>query len=756
VKRTFTLASDYLRAVIRFFCFSLLFCFGFGVQTASGQKAKEYIALGDRAWQEENWALAHHYYKEAYVIDSLNFEFGVKYAEGLRMIRDYSEALRLYDKVYKKDKGKLFPEGLFHLASMQKIDGDYREALRNFKKAQKFFIKDKQGYYYGRAEAEIAACTFAINARYDTTLIILDRPDGVNSGESELSPWFAYDRLWFASYPPDSREPRAEERIRIMASVKKDSLSFLKPEPAEPLSAKGDHLANLSFHPNGKRVYFSRCPAGGNCEIWTAEFDGKKFSDAKAVKGVNGAHNSTMPAFALISGKEVLFLASDRPGGRGKLDIYWAMAKSETEFELPVNAGSEINTEENEVSPFYADGVLWFSSDGHAGFGGLDIFKSTGKPRDFSKPENVGPPINSSLNDLYYFYAPEEKTGYFSSNRERSRGSTCCNDIFRFRYADSLKTETAEDPYASLESLNKYLPVTLYFHNDEPNPRTKDTVSTITYGKSYDDYLKLRDKYEKEVSKGLSGDAREDAVMDVEEFFDFYVKKGMSDLDRFAELLLPELEKGTDIELIVKGFASPRAKSDYNLNLTKRRISSLEKHLKVWRNGILLPYFNGTASSGATLEIVFVPFGEYRADQNVTDELGDERGSIYSRGARMERKIEIQSVQRAKDETELCIQSPAFAIDLGRISASESQSFSFILKNCGSASIVVEEVQTPCDCTSADILDREIKPGRAGEISVRFSAERIKPGIFSRTVLVYFSGHESPRELTIMGEVIVE
>lgn len=756
----FPLSEPYIRGLVKIGSVHIILIGSLlviGTHT-NAQKAKDYLKLGDASWAESDWAMAHHYYGEAFKIDSLNFDFGVKYAEATRMVRDYEEAARLYAKLYQKDKGKLFSEGLFWLATMQKHLGDYKEAMRNFKKAQKQHIKNKEGYPYRKCEKEIAACTFALNSRFDTSAVRVHRPDDLNTSESELSPWFTTGgQLFFASYPFSSDKPKGSERIQLYQSLQTDSLAYSIPEVLSGLPADA-HLANLSIHPDGTRVYFSKCPPGGNCEIWTGLLGATAISDAQPVKGIDSEANNTMPHFAVIDGKGVLFFASDRPGGQGKFDLWWAMAKSETEFEPAANCGPEINSTDQELSPFYASDALYFSSDWHEGYGGLDLFKSPGKPRHFSMPENLGPPFNSSLNDLYYTYDKTRQTGWFASNRisEKSQsGTACCNDLYRFWYTDSLLKDEPENPYASLENLNKYLPVTLYFHNDEPNPRTRDTVSTFTYGQSYEAYLKLRSTYEKEMTRNLSSEEREEAIFEVDEFFDLTVQKGMSDLQKFSALLLIELEKGTDITLMVKGFASPRAKSDYNLKLTQRRISSLEKQLKAWQNGALLSYFNKTAASGGTLQITAVPFGEYRADQAVSDEQGDEKSSIYSRGARLERKIEIQSVQRNREEDGPCLESPAFAVDLGKINKNDTVTFSFTLKNCGRDTLVLAEVLSPCECTLARSGFERLAPGRAGVVDIQFTPARIN-GVFSRQVMIRFEGYEEPRELVIMGEAYSE
>jgi outer membrane protein OmpA-like peptidoglycan-associated protein len=100
------------------------------------------------------------------------------------------------------------------------------------------------------------------------------------------------------------------------------------------------------------------------------------------------------------------------------------------------NLGSTINTSQDEITPFYHEGSksLYFSSNGHANVGGFDIFVSEGKEKDWKTPVNIGLPINSSVDDIYYSLHTDNKTGYFVSNRAGGfnlKSETCCDDIYK-------------------------------------------------------------------------------------------------------------------------------------------------------------------------------------------------------------------------------------------------------------------------------------------------------------------------------------
>lgn len=124
-----------------------------------------------------------------------------------------------------------------------------------------------------------------------------------------------------------------------------------------------------------------------------------------------------------------LFFVSDMPGGIGETDIYVCEVFEDGKLNSPVNLGPKINTVGREMFPYYSNGMLYFSSEGHYGFGGLDVFESKHNGKDFSYPKNLGEPINSNKDDFSYIIDSELKTGYFSSNRDMGKGD---DDIYYF------------------------------------------------------------------------------------------------------------------------------------------------------------------------------------------------------------------------------------------------------------------------------------------------------------------------------------
>ena len=401
--------------------------------------------------------------------------------------------------------------------------------------------------------------------------------------------------------------------MRLFKASKQNGVWKSDEKLKEKINAPGFHIANGTLNPKQNTFYYTQCNKQYHCIIKAVAYQNGHWGMPYEIKSINmDEYTSTQPHVAEIGGKEVIFFSSNRPGGSGKLDIWFAQKNNHGIFQKPVNAGNQINSIDDEITPFYhsKDTALYFSSNWHEGLGGFDIFKSKTDLNTFNKPKNLGYPINTSTNDFYY--AINNKTTLLTSNRIGSfakKGETCCNDIYIYEIPDTLETSS----YTSLEELQKYLPVKLYFHNDEPDPRTTATLTNQNYFDTYQAYFKLLNTYQKAYAKGLKGNEKEDALFDIADFFEEDVKKGVADLSRFTPLLIAALEKGKIITLTIKGYASPLSKSDYNVKLTLRRISSLINYLKEYENGKILPYIHGTAENGAKLNFIKVPFGEYQA-----------------------------------------------------------------------------------------------------------------------------------------------
>ena len=731
----------------------------------SNSQAQTYAQLVDFADQkvvEKDYYYALTYYKKAMDLDSNSVEIIWKYAEALRLYKDYPNAEIYYAKVFKKEDAKIYARSIYWLASMQYLNGKYTVSLDNWKRAKKVYKKDRDSYEYLKSQQMIKNCLWAKKAVLDTSDFIVEAlPAPVNSPNTEFAPVIHNNKLYFTSLQADSINFSeeiftSEYSIQIYSAAQEDSI-FNNVGLVNDLVEKGFNTANGSFSPDGKRFYFSRCNTSYECKIFVGRVDGDKIKDIDSLGDIinEPGYIATMPHCAQVGEYEVLFYASNVKHNYGGLDLWYSVIKDGNKYTLPKSLGPDINTLDDEITPFYdtVENKLYFSSSWYPGFGGQDVFWAKNVNFQFKDPQNAGIPINSTKNDTYLIKDYKDETFYFSSNREGvqfAKNPTCCNDIFT---AKLPKVIVPPGKYQSLEDLNKHLPVKLYFHNDEPNPKTTDTVSTLTYIQSYNQYIKLKSDYKKEYSKGLVGDDSEEAKEDIDDFFVQYVEQGVLDLKEFLRLLLPELQKGFEIEVTIKGFASPLAKTDYNIHLTKRRISSLLNYLAIYEDGVLKPYLNHSSADGGSLSFVKIPFGEYTADQLISDNPNDAQNSIYSRKAGLERKIEIQSVSLVtKDSTYAKMIFEKQTHDFGASAKGDILTYEFKFKNEGEEVLEIGDVTSDCECLTFTVDQSTVQPGESGTISIKWDT-KAKSGISFSRLRVESNIKGGVKELTLTSEI---
>jgi len=611
------------------FAFVFVSLFSFGQNDLSN-----YLKFAEAQYQKGDYIYALEYYQKALALDSQTVNILWKYAETQRAYKDYRKAEFYYQKVYEKEEASLFPSSLMQLGLMQKQNGKYDLAIESFKIAKKKYAKDKKGYLYLKSKRELESCLWAKTAIKDSTEYTISQlPVTVNSPNSEFGHNIFKGKLFFSSLRGDSIHKNeevysTEYKTRLYAS-KYANQNYAKNEIVKDLIVEEFNTGNGTFSLDGNRFYFSLCKDEGynyKCKIMVSSYKNGKWSSMDTLGDIinQPGSNTSMPSIGKIDNEEVLFFSSDRSGGEGGMDIYYSFIKNGNQFGK-VQVYKVGNSPDNELSPFYDEKTknLYFSSSWHDGFGGYDVFSAKLVNGKFDKPVNLGLPTNSPANDTYYFIHGD--TNYVSSNRLGvfySKNPTCCSDIFSLTKPFKASQLT---PRESIIDLNKRLPLTLYFHNDWPDPKTLATTTKIDYIDNYHDYISLIPTYKKEYSTGLSGAKVIDAQEDIESFFTEYVDQGVKDLEIFRDLMLNELQKGTSLELTIKGFASPLAKTEYNVNLTKRRIASLVNYLSNFNNGVFKSYLIDKSTNGAKILIKEVPFGEYTADKLVSDNPNDQK-----------------------------------------------------------------------------------------------------------------------------------
>jgi len=739
------------------------------------QTNEEYKMLADEAYQNGNYYSASSFYKILLDKDSINLDIAYQYANANRLYNNYIDAEYWYSYVLAKDKAEKFPLSGFYHAEMNKYNAKYGLAIRNFKSFYNKY-KEKKDYFTQKALNEISSCNWAAEKIDDTVAAeITHLGKNVNTPYSEFGAvqlgdsMLVYSSLRqfvsndFESFLPDVYLSKVYFSWISVAGYSSGR------ELGNKINSDELHTANLSNDIKKTQFYFTRCSSNENaemiCAIYVSEFKNGKWEKAKKLNdNINlKGYTSTQPTITNNNGRDVLYFSSNRPGGFGQMDIWYAISNN-GEFQQAVNLGSSVNTPGNEISPFYdtKSNKLYFSSDWHFGFGGYDIFNSKGEFNQLTLPENLGFPINTSYNDMYFTVNETPNEGYFTSNRKGSyfiKGETCCNDIYAYKIFEKapitqIPVEIKKDSITIEESIKKLLPLTLYFHNDEPTPNNIITSTDKNYKQTLADYYAMRDIYKTEYSKGLKGINQQKAINDIDSFFIKEVGDGFKSLELFASLLLRDLQRGNEIRITVKGFASPLNTDEYNINLSKRRISSLRNYLKDYNGGILEPYIADSTNSNGKLFLYEEPLGKSMANKTVSDNPNDLRNSVYSIAAAMERKIQIlyydYASAKAIDSTPM-LRFMADSINYGKLNTQTENAFSIRFKNIGKYSFSINNISSDCNCLKFYYEETNIESGKEGVFSILF-LPNIKKGKQKTILTLTLSPYNTKYYLPIFYE----
>ena len=729
----------------------LIFFLGLFAFQISGQvKLKTLVDFADNQFKNGDYYYALEYYKQALERDSTSLELMWKYAETNRAYKNYIDAADYYARVYARDEGTIYPESILYLALMEKQMGAYKNAFETIKSAKKKFTDDKTTYRYKKSAQEVEAMAWVLNHLNDSSDIdnpIIRLPESVNSMNSEFGHTVHDKKLLFSSLRADSVNDINEEvysktyKTKLYSSEIKNGV-FEENKKISELESAYLNSGNGCFSLDGKRFYFSMCSDIGfsySCKILVANYENGVWSNIDALNETinEPGKNTTMPFIAKMQGEEVLFFASDRSGTKGGMDI-WMAAEKNGVFAKPINC-SKINSLDNELSPWF-DSIanrLYFSSSWHFSFGGQDIFYSD-YDKDFSVPKNAGIPINSPANDQYFFKYND--TIYLSSNRIGSfysKNPTCCSDIYT--------------SYPKDIAIVFNLPIKLYFENDQPDAKTWDTTSTLNYEESYLLYENKFPVYIDEAGKNYLEDSAYSKRNELNDFFEKEVRKGYLDLEVFKSSLLKELLKGSKITIHLKGFASPLAKTDYNVNLTKRRISSITRYFRECNEGIFKDYIDGNAQNGGHVTFSFAPFGEYLANQETSDDYKDQRNSVYSKEAAIERKIEIEKIEIKKNKAVFPLFCKVPIVDFGEIKKAEIIKGSFTVESSSKNELYPKIINK--DSSFVFTIER-IESNQNDSYKLHFSYNTNElNGIVFKSLFLALNGFEEQLELFITAEV---
>lgn len=378
---------------------------------------------------------------------------------------EYFEAAKTYKKIYnrltKKEERPLRGEVAYQLGTCYRKLNQAARASAAYQNAIRYQYPDSNAYYWlGRSlQAEgkyaqaidayntflewkpgdrlagegITGCRRAIAAKDSPkTRYVVKEAKMFNSRRADFAPMFLDKTLQQLYFTSSNEKAMGENRSEITGMKKSDIYysrkdergEWQKPEPAEgELNSEHDE-GIVAFSPDGQTMYLTvarRSPSSNtSVEIFTSRRSDASWSQPQKFE-ITGDTLSAVGHPAVSPDGRYLYFASDMPGGFGGKDI-WRINLNERRGSLE-NLGPEINTPGDEMFPYVrSDSLLYFSSDGHPGFGGLDLFKATlNSTGDRWSIENMGLPINSPGDDFGITFGEGER-GFFSSNRGDGRG----------------------------------------------------------------------------------------------------------------------------------------------------------------------------------------------------------------------------------------------------------------------------------------------------------------------------------------------
>jgi len=221
-----------------------------------------------------------------------------------------------------------------------------------------------------------------------------------------------------------------KEKEVFMISSRDKTGMFDRGEPmSAPFNTSDDNQGGCSISIDNKSLYFAMMRQEGgpqaNCDIYVTDYNGAEWSEIRKLSA-NVNHPKYWDSQPTIAADGLtLYFASDRPGGFGGVDLYVTKKDPTTgQWSMPQNLGPEINTAGDEKTPFiHSDSeTLYFSSNGHFGFGGFDIyFVRKNEKGEWAEPENIGSPINGPNDDTGFFVSSDTKTGYFFSFEDEGK-----------------------------------------------------------------------------------------------------------------------------------------------------------------------------------------------------------------------------------------------------------------------------------------------------------------------------------------------
>ncbi|KAA3645754.1 MAG: hypothetical protein DWP98_11095 [Bacteroidetes bacterium] len=426
--------------------FSILLSLTCLLSFTNGQNKK--LEKGIALYEMQNFVEAIDFFKKARKIDDKAY-LPVKYlANSFRKIRDYENAELYYVLTVNSDSVQA--EDYLYYGQALKANGKLAAAKNQFLKfaelSENEFLgnimlqsideintweKEPKEFKSG-VESDLNSPLSEYGLVLFKNLVYFTSNRDINQNSPEASSWDGSP--YYSMYEFDSSEIKSDEKLKI-----KMVSGLLNTEYHDgPLSINEQEtkliITRIDNQMRGKDFL-------NRMKMYTADYENDKWKNFKPFP-FNSDEYSVCQGHLADSGK-TLYFASDMPGGQGGFDLYRSNWEN-NQWSKPQNLGKNINTPKNEVFPYYRNNTLYFSSDGFAGYGGLDIMYAVFN-ETWQSPKNMKSPINSNRDDFSIYFVTDS-TGFYASNREGGKGA---DDLYRF-------TKQAPKLYVDIHGVYEY------------------------------------------------------------------------------------------------------------------------------------------------------------------------------------------------------------------------------------------------------------------------------------------------------------
>ncbi len=526
-------------------------------------------------------------------------------AECYRMLNDYKKAEPWYAKVV-SDKAT-YPLATYYHGVCLRALAKYEEAASEFSNFLSDYKQDDE--FSKNAKAELANLKFIVaqmKGNEQKLFVVNKLPSDLNTTEhgQNTAPFVSKNILYFTSSRPDTVMVKKQKVAKHTNDVYA-STNGGKPEKVGLPFISDMHQGSASFTPDGKTVYFTRWTSlsAKEAAIYksTTTDNGTWGEPEKLGTDINADGYSSKQPSVTSDGKYLLF-ASNKPGGKGKFDIWYAPIDG-GKLGTSINLGEPVNSSEDEVTPFYhlPSHELVFSSQGRVGMGGYDLFESKGSiGNSWSEPKNLGYPVNSQKDEQYFFSNDDKfllKNFYISSDR----GSECCLELYsanklikKWVSGKVVDSKTGESiPNASISVINdkgqKLAPIVTdnggnYFFETDPYNSLMASASKQNYMPS---------------SEAITGDFNIDTLLRADwkltpipptppvitetqpliVRFDFDSSNISAEFSVSLDSLAAMMARDKDMNVEIGGYTDQKGGDKYNMILSKKRADAAKQYL---------------------------------------------------------------------------------------------------------------------------------------------------------------------------------